>query len=76
MMKENRSICVTVEVKEAITSWRARITAPSIARALELAGDGKPGRRVSIVSPIDPEELFAGSAPETTVRVPELAQAA
>lgn len=69
-------ICVTVKVRTSVTSWRTKITAPSITRALELAGDGKPGRRVRVVFPIDPEELFAGTSTETTVRVPETAQAA
>ncbi|MGB3635569.1 MAG: hypothetical protein WA982_16115 [Rubrobacteraceae bacterium] len=76
MMKENHSICVTVEVRTSATSWRARITAPSIARALELAGSGKPGRRVRLVFPIDPQEFFAGRESEATVRVPEPTQAA
>lgn len=75
-MKENRSICVTVEVHTAATSWRTRITAPSIARALQLAGAGKPGRQARVIFPIDPEEFFAGTGSETTVRVPEFAKAA
>lgn len=66
----NKPICVTVEVLEKAVSRRARITAPSIARALELAGDGTPGRRVRLLFPIDPEGFFvknepaAGGAPE------------
>ena len=67
MMKKNHSVCVTVQVHTVATSWRAKITAPSIVRALELAGAKRPGRRVSVVFPIDPEEFFAGTAPETNV---------
>ena len=51
-------ICVTVEISEgALTRW-VRITAPSIERALRIAGAGKPGRRTRLVFPIDPEAFF------------------
>lgn len=76
MMKENHSVCVTVQVQTVATSWRTKITAPSIARALELAGTERPGRRVSVVFPIDPEEFFAGTPPETNVAALEPATAA
>ena len=48
-------ICVAVEIREGVLTRRARITAPSIQRVLGLAGDGKPGCRVRLVFPIDPE---------------------
>lgn len=76
MMRENPSICVTVQVQTVATSWRAKITAPSIARALELAEAERSGRRVSVVFPVDPEEFFAGTAPETNVAALEPAIAA
>jgi len=55
-------ICVTVEILERGASRRAGITAPSIGRALEIAGDGKPERRVCIIFPIDPERFFASES--------------
>lgn len=69
-------ISVTVMILDQSTSRRARITVPSIARALELAGDGKPGRRVRVVFPIDPEAFFAESAPVITIETPKPARAA
>jgi hypothetical protein len=39
-----------------------RVTATSIERALEIAGEGKPGRRVRLVFPIDPEVFFLPAA--------------
>ena len=51
-------ICVTIEIREGALTRRVRITAPSIARALKMAGGGKPGRRVRLVFPIDPEAFF------------------
>ena len=52
-------ICVTVEIREGALTYRVRITAPSIERALKIVGGGKPGRRVRLVFPIDPEAFFA-----------------
>ena len=52
-------ICVTVEICEGAITRRARFTTSSIERALELAGGGKPGRRVRLVFPIEPEAFFA-----------------
>jgi hypothetical protein len=49
---------VTIEVREGALTNRVRITAPSIERALEIAGEGKPGRRVRLLYPIDPEVFF------------------
>jgi hypothetical protein len=51
-------ICVTVEVREGAVTRRVRITAPSIERALRMAGDGKPARRVRLLFPIDPDDFF------------------
>lgn len=51
-------VCVTVEIQEGAVAYRARITTPSIERALEIAGAGKPARRVRLVFPIDPEAFF------------------
>lgn len=63
-------ICVTVEILERGTSQRARISAPGIARALEVAGDGKSGREVRILFPIDPEAFFIGNPSERELRAP------
>jgi hypothetical protein len=60
-VKEKRSarmICVTVEIHEGAVTHRARISAPSIEQALRIAGEGKPGRRVRLVFPIDPDVFF------------------
>ncbi len=51
-------ICVTVEIREGALTYRVRVTAPSIERALKIVGGGKPGRRVRLVFPIDPEAFF------------------
>ncbi len=51
-------ICVTVEIGEGALTRRVRITAPSIERALKIARAGKPGRRMRLVFPIDPEAFF------------------
>jgi hypothetical protein len=51
-------IRVTVEIHEGALTHRARVTAPSIERALKIVGGGKPGRRVHIVFPIEPEVFF------------------
>jgi len=53
-------IGVTVNIKERFVVRRVRVIAASIRRALELAGDGKPGKEVRVVFPIDPEAFFAG----------------
>ncbi len=51
-------ICVTVEIREGALTHRARVFAPSIEHALKIPGEGKPGRRVRLVFPIDPEVFF------------------
>jgi hypothetical protein len=56
-------ICVTVEIREGAITRRTQFTTSSIKRALELAGEGKPGRRVRLVFPIDSEAFFVPEAP-------------
>jgi hypothetical protein len=51
-------ISVSLEIREGVFTRRARITAPSIKRALNIAGGGKPGREVRLLFPIDPEAFF------------------
>jgi hypothetical protein len=51
-------VCVTVEIRDGTLAHRVQYTSSSIERALELAGGGKPGRRVRLVFPIDPEAFF------------------
>ncbi len=48
-------ICVTVELHESANRHRARITTPSIERALRIAREGKPGRGRRLVFPMDPQ---------------------
>ena len=55
-------IRVTVEIREGALTYRVRVTDTSIERALEIAGEGKPGRRVRLVFPIDPEVFFLPAA--------------
>ncbi len=50
--------CVTIEVREGALTRRVRISAPSIGRAMKMAGDGKAGRRVRLLFPIDPQAYF------------------
>jgi hypothetical protein len=56
-------ICVTVEIREGTVTRRARLTTSSIERALKLAGEGKPGRRVRLIFPIDSEAFFSPGSP-------------
>jgi hypothetical protein len=55
-------IQVTVEIREGALTYRVRVIAPSIERAVEIAGEGKPGRRVRLLFPIDPEVFFVPAA--------------
>jgi hypothetical protein len=57
-------ICVTLEIREGAITRRAQFTTSSIERALELAGGGKPGRRVRLVFPIDSEAYFVPGNPD------------
>lgn len=68
-------VCLTVQILERGTSRRARISAPGIARALEIARDGNPERRVRVVFPIEPEGFFVSDS-GTTVETHEPAKAA
>ena len=56
-------IRVTVEIREGALTHRTRVTAPSIERALKIAGGGKPSRKVSLVFPIEPEVFFVTEVP-------------
>jgi hypothetical protein len=51
-------ICVSIEICEGALTRRVQITAPSIERAMKVAGDGKPGHRVRLLFPIEPEAFF------------------
>jgi hypothetical protein len=51
-------ICVTIEIREGALTHQVQITAPSIEWALKVARGGKPGRRVRLLFPIDPEAFF------------------
>ena len=57
-------IRVTVEIREGTLTHRTQVTAPSIKRALEISGGGKPGRRVCLVFPIEPEAFFVTEVPD------------
>jgi hypothetical protein len=57
-MRSAKMICVTVEIREGALTHQARVTAPSIECALKIVGVGKPGHRVRLVFPIDPEAFF------------------
>jgi hypothetical protein len=63
-------IRVTVEIREGALTYKVRVTAPSIERALDIAGEGRPGRRVQLLFPIDPEAYFV---PEDSGRREEAA---
>jgi hypothetical protein len=60
--RDTEMIRVTVEIRDGALTYRVRVTATSIERALEIAGEGKPGRRVRLVFPIDPEVFFLPAA--------------
>jgi hypothetical protein len=46
-------ICVILEIREGILTYRARVTASSIGRALKkIAGGGKLGRKVRLIFPV------------------------
>jgi hypothetical protein len=57
-------IRVTVEIREGAVTRRVRITAPSIERVLQIAGQRGSGRRVRILFPISPEAFFVSEAPD------------
>jgi hypothetical protein len=60
-------VCVTVEIRERAVLQRVRITARNIERALAMAGEGRPDRKVSLVLPLDAE----GFPIRKTGRTPE-----
>jgi hypothetical protein len=51
-------IRVTIEQKRGPVTRRVAVTAPSIARALELAGAGRDGIEAKVLFPIDPDTYF------------------
>jgi len=59
-------ICVAVEIREGALTRRVQYTGSSIRQALELAGGGKPDRRVRLVFPIDSEAFFVPAGPGMT----------
>ena len=56
-------IRIVVEIHEDALTYRTRVNAPSIERALKIAGGGKPSRKVSLVFPIEPEAFFVAEVP-------------
>ena len=56
--------CVTVEVREGAVTRRVRIVAPTIERAMKMAGAGTPGCVVRLLFPIDPNPFFIPENPE------------
>jgi hypothetical protein len=56
-------IRITVEIHEGTLTHRTTLTAPSIERALKSVERGKPGRRVRLVFPIEPEAFFVTEVP-------------
>jgi hypothetical protein len=56
--RSTQVICVTIEIREGAVTHQVQITAPSIERALKVARGGKPGRRVRLLFPINPEAFF------------------
>jgi hypothetical protein len=61
--ESTKMIHVTVEIHEGVFTHRTRVTASSIERALNVAGGGKPGRRVRLVFPIEAEAFFVTEVP-------------
>ncbi len=53
-------ITVSVEVRTGSSTRTVKVSAPSIRRALELAGGASPGVETRGLFPIDPDEFFAG----------------
>lgn len=54
-------IRVKIEQKQGSVSRTVSVIAPSIERALALAGEGRPGFSVRVLFPIDPEAYFASA---------------
>jgi hypothetical protein len=60
--RNTEMVRVTVDVHDGALTYRVRVTAPSIERALKIVGEGKPARRVRLLFPIDPEVFFVPAA--------------
>jgi hypothetical protein len=58
-------IRVTAEICEGALTQRQQITAPSIEQALKMAREGKPGRRVHLLFPIDSKAFFVPESPHS-----------
>ncbi len=69
-------ITVSVEVRTGCSTRTVKVSAPSIRRALELAGSGSPGTEVGVLFPIDLDEFFAGPNAAPDIDAPALAGAA
>jgi hypothetical protein len=55
-------VTISVNIREGAVSRQVRITAESIRRALEVAGEGRTGVSVEVVFPVDPEAYFGVGA--------------
>ena len=56
-------ISVAVEIREGALTHRTRVIAPSIERALLSARGGKPGHKVRLIFPIEPDVFFVREVP-------------
>jgi hypothetical protein len=61
--ESTKMIRVTVEIREGALKYRTRVSAPSVEQALKIVGGGKPGRRVRLIFPIEPEAFFVTDVP-------------
>jgi hypothetical protein len=66
--RSTEMIRVSVEIRKGALTYRAQVTAPSIERALEIMGEGRPGRRVRLLFPIDPDAFFVTAAASRSSR--------
>ena len=48
-------IHATIEIRKGVLTRRVRVTAPSVERALKIAGAARPDRTVRLLSRQDPE---------------------
>ena len=65
MRKElSAMITVTVEQQQGATTRQMKVSAPSIERALEISGAGRPDIEVRVVFPIDADTFFAPTTRE------------
>jgi hypothetical protein len=56
--RSTKVILVSIKICEGALTYRVRVTASSIERALEIVGEGKAGRRMRLLFPIDPGAFF------------------